>query len=374
MKYVFLFIVVVHGLIHLMGFTKAFNLASLEQLRAPISQPMGILWLAAMLLFLASVVLFLVAPGWWWLPAGVAVVISQIVIVASWSDAKFGTIANLIVLVPVVVAGLGHAPWSFRSQYERNVAAGLANVPAQVALVTEADLAHLPPIVQKYLRFAGVVGKPQVWNYRLRFGGEMRMSRTGPWMPISADQQSFVDPATRLFLVEGAMSGLPFTGFHRYVTAGATFQVRAVSLVSMVDDKGPELTRAETVTLFNDMCLLAPASLIDLQIVWEQIDPQTVRATYTNAGNTISAVLSFDERGAVTNFISDSRERSEERKNFGLAPSDPTMRWSTPVHEWSNFNGRMLPVKTETIWHLPNREFAYGHFEILAIEYNLASN
>jgi hypothetical protein len=374
MKYLFLFIVIVHGLIHLMGFTKAFNLATLEQLRAPITQPVGLLWLAAALLFLASAVLLLVAPDWWWLPAAGAVVISQGVIIASWSDAKFGTIANLIVLVPVIVGGLGHAPWSFRAQYTRDVAIGLARAPAQIPLVTEADLAHLPPIVQKYLRFAGVIGKPQVWNYRLRFGGEMRNGPNAAWMPITADQQSFVDPPTRLFLVEGAMSGLPFTGFHRYVTAGATFQVRAVSLVSMVDDKGPELNRAETVTLFNDMCLMAPASLIDRRIVWEEIDPQTVRATYTNAGNTISAMLSFDERGAITNFVSDSRERSEDRKNMGLAPSDPTLRWSTPVYEWSDFNDYTLPSKADAIWHLPSGEYAYAHFEIRTVEYNVAGN
>ncbi|MEI7769138.1 MAG: DUF6544 family protein [Chloroflexales bacterium] len=372
MKYLFLFIVVVHGLIHLMGFTKAFNLAQLEQLRAPITQPVGLLWLAAALLFLASAVLLLIAPDWWWLPAAGAVVISQGVIIASWSDAKFGTIANLIVLVPLIIVGLGHAPWSFRAQYERNVVAGLASPPAQVTLVTDADIAKFPAVVQKYLRFAGVVGKPRVWNYRLRFGGAMRMSPTADWMPITADQQSLVNPPTRLFIAEGSRSGLPFMAFHRYVSAGATFQVRAVSLVSMVDDKGPEINRAETVTLFNDMCLLAPATLIDLPVVWEAIDPQTVRATYTNAGNTISALLSFDERGAITNFVSDSRERSEERKGFGLAPTDPTMRWSTPVHEWRDFNGRMLPVKTETIWHLPSGEFAYGRFEILSIEYNVA--
>ena len=374
MKYVFLFVVVVHGLIHIMGFTKAFNLASPGQLRVPISQPLGLLWLAATLLFLASAALLLAAPSWWWFPAGLAVLISQIVIVASWSDAKFGSIANIIVLVPAVVAGLGHAPWSFRSEYERDVAAGLVNTPAQIPLVTETDLARLPPIVQKYLRFAGVVGKPQVWNYRMRFGGEMRMNHTAPWMPIEADQQSFVEPATRLFIVDGMVSGLPFTGFHRYVAAGATFQVRAASLVSMVDDQGPELNRAETVTLFNDMCLMAPASLIDRRIVWEQIDPQTVRATYTNAGNTISAVLYFDERGAITNFISDSRERSSERISMGLAPSDPTMRWSTPVHAWSSFNGYTLPSKADAIWNLPGGEYAYAHFEILDVEYNVTTN
>jgi hypothetical protein len=37
----------IHGLIHLLGFAKAFELAPLPQLREPIQPLMGVLWLAA---------------------------------------------------------------------------------------------------------------------------------------------------------------------------------------------------------------------------------------------------------------------------------------------------------------------------------------
>jgi hypothetical protein len=116
MKYVFILIVIVHGLIHLMGFAKAFNFATLNQLQQPISPALGLLWLASALLFLASALLFWLVPAWWWLPALAAVVVSQVVIIASWSDAKFGSIANLIVFIPVVVAALGNSAWNDRAR------------------------------------------------------------------------------------------------------------------------------------------------------------------------------------------------------------------------------------------------------------------
>jgi hypothetical protein len=56
-KYLFILLVLLHGLIHLMGFAKAFDLASFEQLRVPISPAVGLLWLAAALLFVASALL-----------------------------------------------------------------------------------------------------------------------------------------------------------------------------------------------------------------------------------------------------------------------------------------------------------------------------
>lgn len=365
MKYLLIFIVAAHGLIHLMGFARAFNLASFEQLRVPISQPLGLLWLAAALLFLLSAVLLVAAPNWWWAPALVAILISQSVIVTAWSDAKFGTLANLIVFVPALVAGLGYAPWSYRAQYERDAAAALVAAPAQTAPVTEADVAHLPPIVQRYMRFAGVIGQPGVANYRLHFHGALRNGPNDAWMPIEADQQSVVAPAERMFLVDATMFGLPTTAYHRYRGPEATFAVRVASLVQVVDARGPEMDRSETVTLFNDMVLLAPATLIDPAIGWEEIDPLTVRATFTNQGHTISAVLTFAENGALTSFISDDRSRTIDGKTY------ERVRWSTPVSGWRTVNGHTMP-DAEARWLLPSGEFTYGRFEVVDVAYNVA--
>lgn len=49
-------VILFHGLIHLIGFAKAFHYAKIDPLTQDISNPMGILWLVTALLFL--VVLF----------------------------------------------------------------------------------------------------------------------------------------------------------------------------------------------------------------------------------------------------------------------------------------------------------------------------
>lgn len=69
MKYLLLAVIAVHSLIHLMGFSKPYGLATFEQLRVPIRQPLGLLWLAAALLFLLSAVLP-EAEAHWQLPGG----------------------------------------------------------------------------------------------------------------------------------------------------------------------------------------------------------------------------------------------------------------------------------------------------------------
>ncbi|WP_129627274.1 DUF6544 family protein [Candidatus Oscillochloris fontis] len=259
------------------------------------------------------------------------------------------------------------APWSYRAQYGRDVAAGMASHTNQTEIVTEADLAHLPTAVQQYLRFAGVVGQPRVSNYRLQMRGGLRNGPNDGWMQVEIDQQSFVGPHTRLFLVDTTMFGVPVQAYHRYIGPHATFEVKIATLLRIVNARGPEMDRGETVTLFNDMCLLAPATLIDPQIVWEELDPQTVRATFTNAGNTIHAVLSFDANGALRNFYSDDRSRTTNGQSYEF------VRWSTPVSGWQMVNGHLMP-HGEAHWHLPSGEFSYAYMEVREVEYNVTQS
>lgn len=103
LKILFLFIVAVHGLIHLMGFAKAFKYAELEQLTQPISKSLGLIWLAATILLMATIPFYLLKKDWWWIVALAAIVTSQLVIFFSWQDAKFGTIANVIIFLIVLI-------------------------------------------------------------------------------------------------------------------------------------------------------------------------------------------------------------------------------------------------------------------------------
>ena len=91
------------------------------------------------------------------------------------------------------------------------------------------------------------------------------------------------------------------------------------------------MDRAETVTLFNDMCLLAPGTLIDPGIAWEAVDATTARARFTNGGQTITATLLFDSAGQLTNFVSDDRSRSSPDGTF------TPRRFSTPLRDYRDF-------------------------------------
>jgi hypothetical protein len=113
MRYVLLAVICLHGLIHLLGLIKAFDFSPVKQLTLPISKAWGIVWLIAAIQFLLTAVLYLSESRYWWLSGAVAIVISQILIIGSWKDARFGTIANLMILPAVLAVFFTYAtlPW-----------------------------------------------------------------------------------------------------------------------------------------------------------------------------------------------------------------------------------------------------------------------
>lgn len=364
MRILFFLILLAHGLIHLMGSAKAFKWAEVRQMRQNITKPAGVLWFLCALLFTTAALLFLLKKDQWWLIAGPAVILSQIVIVLSWSDAKFGTLVNIIILLPLIVSLQNAQPTSFRNVYEIEVQKGLQRTP-DMPLVSEEDIRHLPKPVQKYLTYTGSVNRPKVRNFRAKFTGVMRFKKESRWMDIRSQQYDFFDDPTRVFYIESTLYGVPFDGLHLYKGPSATMQIKVASLFPVADAKGPKMNQGETVTLFNDMCVMAPATLIGRDIQWETVDPLTAKAKFTNQGNTITALLYFNEKGELINFVSDDRYQSTDGRTY------LNYRWSTPIKDYKDVDGgRKIGAYGEAIWHTPEGEFAYAKFDLVEIEYN----
>lgn len=87
-----------------MGYSKAFHYSEMKNIRAHISKPVGVLWITACLLFITTAVLILLNQDYWKITGIIAVLLSQIAIIINWKDAKYGTIANLIILAAIIAA------------------------------------------------------------------------------------------------------------------------------------------------------------------------------------------------------------------------------------------------------------------------------
>jgi len=167
-------------------------------------------------------------------------------------------------------------------------------------------------------------------------------------MPLKSVQYNFTDKPTRLFYIVTKKKGIPAKGIHLYRDQKAIMLIKLFGLFTVVNAKGEEMNQGETVTVFNDMCFMAPASLIDSNIQWKEIDDLTVDAKFTNGNITISATLFFTEEGKLVNFLSNDRFETTDGKTYINNP------WITPVTGYTDINGYRLPTSAKLIYKRPD--------------------
>ena len=364
LKFIFIFITLIHGLIHFMGFAKAFDYGNITQLTKEISKPMGVLWLSTGMFFMICIALYLLKKDSWVYFAIIAVILSQILIINSWQDAKFGTIANVIILVVTII---GFFQIKFKNEYRNEVKIGLEQSKnLQKIVLTESEIAYLPEPIKKYIRYTGFIGKPIVNNFRIDFSGKIRDHAKPVWMELTSEQYNFIKTPTRLFYLDATMKGLPVSGFHCFKNGVASMDIRVLSIFKVEYQSGKVMDESETVTFFNDMCVMAPGVLIDKRIEWLEVVDNKVKASFTNNGITITAWLYFNDKGEMVNFI------SEDRSALGANGITSKHKWSTPMRDYKDINGYKLASYAEAVYTYPEADFTYATFELKNIGYNLS--
>jgi hypothetical protein len=241
----------------------------------------------------------------------------------------------------------------------------IQNKALKSEILTEVDIQHLPLIVQKYIRITGSIGREKVKNFYAEFTGGFRSNSKEKFSPLHSIQYNFYHEPTRLFFMIAKKMGIPALGLHVYIKQTASMVIKVLGLFKVTDAKGFEMDKGETVTFFNDMCFLAPSTLINKNISWKEIDNTTIEAHFKNGSIDISATLYFKENGELVNFISTDRFETVDGKTYNNFP------WLTPVTDFSEINGYYLPSAAKVIYRHPDADFCYGEFKLLKIEYNV---
>lgn len=244
----------------------------------------------------------------------------------------------------------------------------LPAAPAANPSVTEADLSGLPHVVQRYLGFMRVVGRPRDRSFRARFQGRFRLRPGQRWMPMDAWQYNAAGDIARIFMMRIAWGGIvPMLGSDTYLRGQGRMEGKLLNVVTVADGCGPEFDVGELATWLNDAILVAPSMLLSPVTTWAEVDDRSFDVTVTDAGLTVTARVTVDERGAPSNFLTSDR--------YAALPGGPVRApWTTPVAGWSLAGERPLPTGGSAVWHLPEGPFTYaeGRFVPESMEYNVA--
>jgi hypothetical protein len=273
----------------------------------------------------------------------------------------------LLVFIIILAAALIYMSRSLWRDYQNKVKEALATESEEKEdiLILE-DIKYLPKPVQNYIRYTGAIGKEKEHNFSVVAEGQMKMNDKSGWAPLHINQYSFLsDHLIRLCYLNINVSGFPIYGLHSYTNQNARMHVKAAGLVNVVDTIGKEMRISDTITLLNDICMFAPAALIDERITWETIDDTSVKAIFTTDYCAVKATLYFNEAGELVNFVSDDRYSIENDGTYRKA------RWSTPFSDYREINGMKLAFYVEAIWNYPEGDDSYCRYtKIKELQYN----
>jgi hypothetical protein len=227
--------------------------------------------------------------------------------------------------------------------------------------ITEADLAELPAPVQRYLRYAGVVGKAPIRTARVSQSGGFRTAPDQSWMPFTAEENYTVEPPGFIWQARMSMASLPLLVVRDHYRQGeGRILAKIGGLFAVADERADE---ASLMRYFNELMWL-PTAYLGENVTWEAVDDTHARGSFTDQGMTVTALFTFGEEGEIVNFEADRLS----------SVTGEIERWETPIDEWVEFQGFRVPAHGQGVWKLDDGDFAYVDLRIDDATYSLGQD
>ncbi|MDH4298339.1 MAG: hypothetical protein OEV74_18825 [Cyclobacteriaceae bacterium] len=354
-------ILVIHGLVHLLGFVKEWNLTSnsqltgktLFELSATSGKVVDLLWLTACILLLVVTGLYLMHKPWYWIPAAAAVLLSQALIILYWPNAKYGTIANIIILSVVVISAAAMRFHTIVHNEIRHIAAAAGTHRLRV---TEEKVKDLPEIVQRWLRQSNILEKESANTIHILQQGSMRTKPDGKWMPFKAEQYFTVDPPA--FVWHATIQAAPLTeiaGRDKFENGKGNMLIKPLYVYTIANSSGSAIDEATMVRYLAEM-MWFPQGAVSDYLHWEGIDDSHAKVTMKLGDVAVTGVYTFNEDGRPIGF---------EAARFG--DFDGVLRketWSIAVKGFRNMHGVPIGNTSEVTWKLKDGDFTWLKLEI----------
>lgn len=360
--------IIFHGLLHFFGFArlwhimkaKNFTESTLFLIPESVQKPLGLVWLGAMVLFLFAATAMMRGRSYWMILAAAAVLVSQTLIVIYWQDAKAGSLANVLLCVPLAIA--------FGSRrFDKSVAEEIVNLTLAGNKVTGNDsiigalVKEMPECVQQWLNVSGANGQNSVHAVHLKQEGSMRTRPDGKWMPTAAEQYFDLKDPAFVWKAKVYMNNMIwYAGRDKLKHGCGNMLIKLYGLVPIVNSTGPGIDQGTLLRFLGELCWF-PTAAINPYISWEAAGAMKAKATFRYGKTTVSGIFSFNPDGNISGF--------RARRYMTLNGRTTLEDWYVACKEWQKLNGFRIPVTGEVTWQLKSGDFTYYKWNITEINY-----
>lgn len=353
-------LLLLHALIHLLGTAKAFGWTRLDTFTKEVPPYAGLAWGLASGMLILTIGLYTSRAHYWWMLGLVSLVLSQILIISYWSDARWGTLPNLLLLV-LITTGFARFQFAQHSnKLRQELLQQIARTPDQWSMPADATL---PPPVQRWLQRSGAEQHPPIVAVQLEQDLRMRLQPSQTkWTEGTAQQLFSVDPPRFIWTVDLMMApGLPVQGRDQFRDGQGQMHIRIAGLLPVVNEqKKPTINSASLQRYLGEIAWF-PTAAYSQHITWSAIDDRSARATLSYAGTTDSGVFTFDKRGDLESFTADRFQKT--------GPDAQRLPWTIEVLETAAPAGLRIPVRARAHWELPDGRWTWLQLTITDIRY-----
>lgn len=355
-----------HGLIHVMGFLNAFEINWIDQSLFSIRYAdtprriLGALWLATALFFIVALVMYLQKSTQWWFFSLIAIALSQILILLFWKDARYGTLANLILLFPTLFS---MGSYSFQKLIDEDTRKLTGTVkPYVVSTISSEELVHLPDLLSRYLKNVGVPGSAPISQVYVHQECRLRTQPDADWMKGRATHHAVTNAPGFVWHLKADDGKMSLEGRDLYQGGDGKMLIRAFSLIPVVNVHSDEIGHSASIRFLSEM-IWYPTAMLNDYVTWTQVNDHQLQATLEDGKNKVQAIFHFNEEGLISKVTAE--RYFETGKNPQLKP------WEAQIDtdSYKVFNGILIPTRAKLIWHLDGGPFHWFDLKISDVEF-----
>lgn len=354
-------------MIHLMGFAKEWNLGpdgrflgkTIIHLSENTSKFAGVLWFITCMLLLVATYGYYSRKDWFWIVGIAGIVISQMLIILYWPDAKWGTIANVILLVLIVFAA---GRFEFNRMVKKEVDNLVSSSSGDNTIISKEEIAILPEIIKTWLRKSDVIGRAMPTSVHIKQRGSMRTTPYGEWMPFDAEQYFTIDPPG--FVWNATIHTDKFidiVGRDKFENGKGNMLIKAASLIPIANSTGKEIDEGTMIRYMAEI-IWFPHSAVSDYLDWEEIDSTHARVTMSYNDMTVSGIYTFNKDGFPIGF--EAQRYGEFEGKFYKE------KWLVTTTHYGYFEGMPVANASEVTWKLKGGDFTWLRLVISDVQYN----
>jgi hypothetical protein len=245
-----------------------------------------------------------------------------------------------------------------------------ARAPSPSARVNLAEIATLPPPVQRFFRAALTDGANIPSAVTVEHTGTFNMGQDRPqWKPFTSQQRTvFRAPG---FVWDARVAMLPGLKVHvhdAYIAGEGILNPAIAGLVSLADLRGGgDIATGELMRYFAEAAMYPTVLLPSQGVRWEAVDERSARATMSDRGITLTLLFRFGGDDLIESMRADARGRTV---GSNVIPTPWEGRW----FGYADQHGMKVPMEGEVAWVLPDGRLPYWRGRITSIRYEMPNS